>query len=118
MITELIMAVYGWNEVWAPTIGDPENPPPGRKKHSPLASFRIRGFYVGVWTGPDGDMMCTRRTTWGPDAERYRSPPGRTLLDATLRALAVRLSGDLGKYLQDYTMRRHRKTHQSGSRAR
>ena len=106
MLSELIMAVYGWNEVWAPSIGDPDNPAPGNDgRHRPLNAFKCRGFYVGVWTGPDGDLICTRRTDWKPDAERYKSPAGRTIFDATLRALAVRLCGDASRYLQSYPTR-------------
>lgn len=105
------MAVYGWDEVWAPGIGDPDNPAPGNDRHRPLNAFKVRGFLVGTWTGPDGDLLCVKRTAWKCEAERYKSPCGRTILDATLRGLVVRLCGDVSKYLQDYPLRTWKKNH-------
>ncbi len=98
MLAELLMATYGWNEVWAPGVGDPESPPPGADRHRPLDALTTPGFFVGVWTGPDKDMFCVRRCERKCHAEKYKSPPGYTVLDAAIRAFAVRLAGDLSQY--------------------
>ncbi len=116
MIAELIMATYGWTAVWAPGVGNPENPVSAEKGHRPLHTFKSCGFLVGVWTGPDKDLLCVRRTDWMPDAERYKSPHGRTILDAVLRGLVVRICGDIASYLQDYMRRRMKREQKATGR--
>ncbi len=116
MLTELIMALYGWSDVWVTTIGDPDDAP--GSGHPVVDAFKVRGFYVGTWTGPDGDMLCVRRTLNDVAAQRYRSPPGRTLFGAVVRGAVVRLSSDLAVHFQTYPERAWKRHHQSGSRAR
>lgn len=118
MLAEFLMAVFGWNEIWCVSIGNPENPPPGRSRHDPLQFLKTPGFRVGVWTGPDGDMFCVRRCSSATVAESYRSPPGRTVLLAVAKAVVVRLCTDLVRSLQESDSRRRDTTYQSGSRAR
>lgn len=110
MIAEVLMALFGWDEIWAPGVGDPENPAPGSKNRV-VELFQVRAFMVGVWTGPDGDMLCVRRCSWQCDAERYASPPGRTILDAALRSMLVRLSVDLASWLQRADARQWQRNH-------
>jgi hypothetical protein len=51
-------------------------------------------FYVGYWTGPDGDLIAVRRASTSSGAANYwLSPPGNTLLGALLRALILRFTG-------------------------
>lgn len=117
MLAELIMATYGWDEVWA-LVGHREDQPPGPKLRRASTVFKIPHFYVGVLTGPDKDLVCVRQCNSKCEAERNLAPPGYTVLDATLRSLVVRLSNDLAKHLQTTYSRIRRENHQSGSRAR
>ncbi len=95
MLAELIMAKYGWKTVRGTSIGNPDNPAPGNGgRHRLLNAFKVRGFLVGVWTGPDRDLICVKRCTTNEEAERYLSPPGRTILSAVLRGLVVRIRED------------------------
>lgn len=101
MIAEVIMTLFGWDEIWVPTADDHPEPRLGRVREL----FLARQYMVGVWTGPDADMLCVRRCSWQCDADRYRSPPGWTILDATLRSVLVRLSVDLAAWLQEADLR-------------
>lgn len=83
MIAEYIMSRCGWDAVWfLEAIG--EKPAPGAKWWHFL---RSGACLVGVWTGPDGDLLCVRRCETAEEAERWLSPPGRIILDAALRSL-------------------------------
>lgn len=106
VLAEIIMARFGWSAVWITGVLDPDDLPAGVTDYRPLEVFRGRGVYVGVWTGPDHDMICVRCCETNADADRYRSPPGRTVLDATLRSLAVRLSNGLATHLQEVEVRK------------
>lgn len=84
MITELIMDHFAWEAVWAPHSGY-------------RAKWRRHCFgsswFVGTWTGPDRDLICVRDCDTSEEAERWLSPPGRTILHAALRAAWLRLTG-------------------------
>ncbi len=101
MLAELIMAKYGWGDVSGTSIGNPDNPAPGNGgRHRPLNAFKVRGFLVGMWTGPDHDLLCVKNCSTNEEAERYLSPPGRTILSATLRGLVVRVREDIATVLR------------------
>lgn len=83
MLAEFIMARCGWDAIWfLAADGDP--PAPGARWWYFL---RQGACLVGTWTGPDGDLLCVRPCTTSTEAELNLAPPGRTILDATLRSL-------------------------------
>lgn len=71
------MHLLNWSDVWYAHPGDIRS------------NFRKRGgcFFVGVWTGPQRDLICVRRADTNQAAERFLSPSGRTILDATIKAV-------------------------------
>lgn len=83
MIAEFIMSRCGWDAVWYPAARS-DAPAPGEHWWQFL---RVGACLVGTWTGPDGDLLCVRRCEDAASAEANLSPPGRTILDAALRAL-------------------------------
>lgn len=44
-------------------------------------------FFVGVWTGPQRDLICVRHCDTNAEAERWLSPGSRTLWGAALKSL-------------------------------
>jgi hypothetical protein len=79
MLLRWLMNRYGWDTVWAPGMGD--------------VSFQRRwlawdSYRVGIWTGPDMDMLCTKWCATDRDAERWLSPGGPTMLLAAMCAVA------------------------------
>ncbi len=93
MIAEYIMSRCGWDAVWY-LGGDPSS---ARYLRAPGARWwhflRAGACLVGEWTGPDMDLLCVRQCDSAADARRWLSPPGRFVLDATLRSLWVRWFG-------------------------
>lgn len=86
MIAEWLMERYGWRDVWYLGSNRPE-----RYRHwwnfiGPSAC------YVGIWTGPDLDLLCVRKCETLEEAKACLSPPGYTILHAALKARARRLS--------------------------
>ncbi len=70
--------------------------------------------FVGVWTGPDADLLCVKRQddrVW--QARRWCAPPGRTILDACVRGLLVYGANTLVDRLWGATRRSLRKPHPS-----
>jgi len=72
VLAEWLMERYGWRDVWYLGSNRPE-----RYRHwwnfiGPSAC------YVGVWTGPELDLLCVRRCTTRGEAEENLSPPGWT----------------------------------------
>lgn len=45
-------------------------------------------WHVGVWTGPDRDLVCLKACATSDEAERWLSPGGWTPEDAVERAVA------------------------------
>lgn len=89
MIAELILAKYGW-EVWSSPI-PPTDDVRLRGEWKPWDVFRD-GFLVGVWTGPDRDLLCVKECATAEEAERWLSPSGPTILLAALRSVAKLLT--------------------------
>jgi hypothetical protein len=87
MVAEFVMSRCGWDAVWyLAARGD--IPSPGRRWWHFL---RKGACLVGTWTGPDNDLLCVRKCDTRAEAEAFLSPPGRTILDAALRAWWHRL---------------------------
>lgn len=83
MIAEIIMHRMDWNEVWYADV-----PRRGWWRDAWRYLFKYDGrWHVGVWTGPQLDLICVRRCATNAEAERSLSPSGRTILSATLKAL-------------------------------
>ena len=78
MIVEWIMNRMYWQDVWF--LG----------YNHPAASWRKftrrDSAYVGVWTGPQNDLICVRHCETNEEAERYLSPGGYTILHAALKS--------------------------------
>lgn len=102
MIAQFIMSRMGWSDAWFPKVSRPANPDPAREWWHPFIPPK-GSVYVGVWTGKGGDMLCVKRCASNEESRAYASPPGRTLIDATLRAVALLALGpsDDGSLLCD-----------------
>lgn len=100
MIAELIMSYFSWSDLWAPGVED-------------IVRYGPRGryFHVGVWTGPDGDLLCVRRCETNEEADRCLAPPGWNVFDATLRSVAVRLALAVVDHFQDVEFRKWLERH-------
>ena len=44
-------------------------------------------WFVGTWTGPDGDMLCLKRCDTQEEAERFMSPGSNTIESAIRMAM-------------------------------
>ena len=110
MLAELIMHVFGWTDAWYAHPGPPlygsyyfAGQPgllPGwgrswRSLRSLSCSVRRDGrFHVGVWTGPQHDLICVRGCDTNEEAERWLSPGGVTITIAAIRAAVRRVRLD------------------------
>ncbi len=82
MLTELIMHRMGWTDIWYAH--------PGSRGvfRDVWRWLRWDGrWHVGVWTGPEADLLSVRYCDTNAEAERWLSPGGRTILTAVLGAL-------------------------------
>ena len=81
MILEIVMHRMGWTDAWYAHCGPFD-----------LGWFRevcLRGRWsVGVWTGPQHDLLCIKRCATNAEAELYLSPGAPTATLACLAALA------------------------------
>lgn len=50
-------------------------------------------FFVGVWTGPDKDLIAVRACRTYGGANYWLSPSSKTMLGAVMRALILRFTG-------------------------
>ncbi len=82
MVVESIMHFMNWDAVWYAH--------PGSVKGAILWSGR---YHVGIWTGPDNDLVCIRSVSSSQAAEAALSPGGHTILTATLKALWLKFRG-------------------------
>jgi len=74
-MSELIMWIYGWDAVWFANPG------------FSIGSLRWPGlFHVGVWTGPQNDLICVRHAKTSEEAEELLSPCSRTVLGAAIKS--------------------------------
>jgi hypothetical protein len=81
MIVEAIMHRMGWADIWYAHPGN-----------FGMRHFRRRYIWpgrwgVGVWTGPQNDLLCIKRCDTNEEAERCLSPLAPTALAACLFAL-------------------------------
>lgn len=76
MLAEYLMHRYGWDAVWYADT------------HSFLTTLLWGDrFHVGVWSGPDKDLLCLKRCETREEAERWLSPGGVTIGVALLKAM-------------------------------
>lgn len=78
MLAEWLMERYGWHDVWF--LGS------NGLTSGPLRFVRPDACYVGIWTGPDMDLLCVRECPTAEEAERCLSPSGWTILHASIRS--------------------------------
>ena len=74
MIAEEIIHRMHWSAAWYANPGPFFRLPFGPRWH------------VGVWTGPDGDLVCVKGCKTAEEAVRHLSPSGWTILHATVLA--------------------------------
>ena len=79
MIIETIMHLLNWNDIWYAHPGDFRT------------NLKQGRFHVGVWTGPQMDLICIRKANTNSEAEKYLSPGGRTILEATIKSVYKRM---------------------------
>lgn len=76
MLAEYLMHRFGWDTVWCP------------KSPNFLRNILWGDRYiVGVWTGPDKDLLCLKKCETREEAERWLSPGGVTMGVAMLKAI-------------------------------
>jgi len=106
VIAEYIMSRCNWDAVWFRGTYGPGATPwwtgPGRDPwerpwwslHFLTVNRRGEGHVcVGVWAGPDGDLLCVRDCDTLEDAGEWLAPSGRTILHAALKSLWLRWTG-------------------------
>lgn len=86
MLDEFLMERYGWDTVWF--LGS------NGLKHGPFRFFGPDTCVVGVWTGPNRDLLCVKECATAEEAEACLSPSGWSITHAVLRAWAKRVSVD------------------------
>jgi len=81
MIAEFIIHRMGWTDVWY------AHPGPWTIQRWIAHRFGFGGcWYVGVWTGPERDLICVKPCDSNLEANLYLSPGGWTITHAALRA--------------------------------
>ncbi len=80
MIAEFFIHLMSWDSVWYANPGDFR----WNLKHG--------RFHVGVWTGPQHDLICVRKCDTNKKADEFLSPGGRTILEATVKAIWKRMT--------------------------
>lgn len=65
-----ILKAFGWTDIWVAGGGS--------------LSYV---FAVGLWTGPNKDLICVRPARSRVEAEYYLSPMSRSLIFATIKAI-------------------------------
>jgi hypothetical protein len=70
MVYDVVMEYFGWDSLWHPNPGQ---------------------WYVGIWTGPDRDLLCVKHCETAEEAEQCLSPQGECYEDAfTLAMMKIR----------------------------
>jgi hypothetical protein len=78
VLVEWIMDRFGWRDVWF--LGA------NRPKPRWWQFISSECCFVGVWTGPDADLICVQECETATEAEAYLSPGGWTILHAACRS--------------------------------
>ncbi len=85
------MAAYGWDSIWEMSPLDASGPIAVREARAkPWVA-------VGVWTGPQKDLLCLKGCQSNPEADLWLSPNAETKEDAL--KLAVRQYRKLKKLM-------------------
>lgn len=75
MIAELLMRLHGWEAVWCPDASDP---------FRFRRSLRLKHVFVGTWTGPQNDLICTKSCETNAEAEEHLSMPASSITRAAV----------------------------------
>jgi len=78
MVAEFLMERYGWDAVWF--LGS------NGLRRGPLRFLGPGTCAVGVWTGPDADLLCVKECHSLEEAEGLLSPEGWTITHAAICA--------------------------------
>ncbi len=106
MLTEWLMEHYGWPDVWF--LGS------NGLRRGPFKFIGPGVCFVGVWTGPDRDLLCVKECETRDEAEKNLSPAGWTIAHAAIRSwlksvkpLRTKSAGALVTIpTQDFTIRK------------
>jgi len=74
LLVETLMHVAGWDAVWYAHPG------------SVRIAVKDPRWHVGVWAGPDNDLICVWPAATKERAKLMLSPGGRTITSAAVRA--------------------------------
>jgi hypothetical protein len=77
MLFEYLIYRLGWTDVWYAHAG----------KGTFLDRHSGPRWHVGKWTGPQVDLICTRRCDTNQEAEEALSPSGWTIWHAFILSL-------------------------------
>jgi hypothetical protein len=78
MFTEWLMEHCGWRDIWF--LGS------NGLRRGPFRFVGPGVCFVGVWTGPDRDLLCVKECQTSDEAERWLSPAGWTVAHAAIRS--------------------------------
>lgn len=74
MLSELLISYLGWNDVW----------------FSGTPGIRLdQRWHVGIWTGPQNDLLATKRCVTTTEANEYLAPGADTILGACVKSLLL-----------------------------
>jgi hypothetical protein len=86
VLVEWIMDHFGWRDIWFLGANRP-------KRYRRWWQFTSHDCcFVGVWTGPDADLICVRDCETAIEAEQCLAPGGRTITHATIRSILKLIS--------------------------
>lgn len=71
-----VMYQWGFTDIWY------AHPGPGN------FGWKER-WHTGIWTGPEGDLLCVKHCETNKEAEEYLSPGGAAPFDALQKAVAL-----------------------------
>ena len=88
----------GWTDLWFAHPGELIKPILKYWRNNPkfwlleapyydFCSLHNGRCFVGVWSGPQNDLICLKHCETNREAETYLSPPGITIAHACLKAL-------------------------------
>lgn len=67
-LVDYLMDYMGWQDIWHPNPGQ---------------------WFMGVWTGPQDDLLCIKKCRTREEANRFLSPEGKSIDDACIKAMKM-----------------------------
>ena len=107
MLAEWLMNRYGWHDVWYLGSNKPD------RYRRWWQFFGPNTCYVGVWTGPDADLLCVCECATNEEATLCLSPSGWTIGHAAIRSLLKRFSLDASRRSESLNGSQHTESRNS-----